>query len=519
MNARKTMVVAASFMVFPPSALSSELCWWTVATIRSSVLQSIVGGWPRVLTVILKSIFIGVQSVASKGICVQLRNGPTIVWPCLGALLSDNEGLQKGLGLKGHAGIKPCLRCFNVYARGKAPPGDEWVDITCADFEKLNFLTRAALDDCIELLRGASHCVQDGRMTKKRLAEIEKSLGLNFLEHSPLFDRQLAAELDFLDIIRSDWMHGQLSHGALAIEVESFLCAADDKLNLRCEFWKQFTDWRAGWHFPAFASHRAKRVYFQFNSYSERGKLHCNAADYLVIAAMLAHAAETRMVHTEMHLESLALQKAYYVTRVTQDLKYSKGHQLAAYLQELKVAMKEHFYARRNAYGDRFVPKHHYNWHTVQQARQDQRVLDMFFLERNHSMLKTAAEPICNTRTYEASLMSSATSHYFAALAEAGTPLLLGGVESIDSMVTKTGKRIATKDFVRSSTTGAIGKVAACFQVDGVLTTRVDIFEKLAETRLHCKCRASGISANWTAEDLLINTAWYYQDDTVVVCS
>lgn len=232
------MVVAMSFREFPTTALQDERSWFTVATIRSVKIQEVVGGWSRVLKAIIRNMFINENSMGKRGISLSLRGQPVMLWVKLGRLMSDNEGLKYGLDLKGHAGLRPCLRCFNVWMKGKAPPGPH-VDICCSDSTQFQALGRDALNEYLEVLREAHERVLLRTGTKTRLVELERLLGINCNVNGILFDAQVTAEIDFLSVMTTDWMHGEVSHGALSIEVENFLCAAEEKLAVNWQFWNK----------------------------------------------------------------------------------------------------------------------------------------------------------------------------------------------------------------------------------------------------------------------------------------
>lgn len=251
-NPRKTMVLACSFCSFPPCVLSDERAWWTVAMVRTRLLDKVEGGWGAVLRCILRKTFLESSGIAKAGLVLDLGVGaPRSVFVRCGALLSDNEGIQKGLNLKGFAGNKCCLRCSNVWRLGAAPDGD--VDISCSDWAACHPLSTDTLYDIIDMIDGAAARVRDGRMPKARLAELETGFGLNFSSRGVLFDRPLLQELNILCTLRTDWMHGELQHGSMAEELQGFLLAAERELGLTWRFWREYSSARAHAH-PALAN-------------------------------------------------------------------------------------------------------------------------------------------------------------------------------------------------------------------------------------------------------------------------
>ena len=178
--------------------------------------------------------------MAKRGLALSLQDGAvTLVFVVLGILMSDNEGIQKGLNLKGYGGLKPCIRCYNVWQKGKAPDGDTDVDITCSDDSRFVPMLRSTFDECVAVLRGAAARVLSGEMFKARLLELQKACGINWAPDGVLFDDALTREINILDIIRTDWMHGEISNGALTTEVHDFLGVAKRERGLEWPWWRQ----------------------------------------------------------------------------------------------------------------------------------------------------------------------------------------------------------------------------------------------------------------------------------------
>lgn len=239
-NPRKTMVVAFSFAEFGDPALSDERAWFTVATVRSTVIEKVVGGWSHMLLRLLKHMFVGDTSMASLGVALSVRGRASMLFARLKVLMSDNDGLKMGLNVKGYGSLRPCLRCYNVWMKGKAPEGH--VDITCADERLFQPLTREALREYIEALRDARARLDRREMLKGDFDNLEKALGINCDLSGLLFDDELCATIDILDVLRTDWMHGVLAHGAMTNEVADFLAAAEEKEGVQINDWQQVAE-------------------------------------------------------------------------------------------------------------------------------------------------------------------------------------------------------------------------------------------------------------------------------------
>eukprot|EP00973_Karenia_brevis_P020513 2817067-Karenia_brevis.AAC.1 len=59
------------------------------------------------------------NDMAKTGIMLQLTDGSHVhLFLTLGDILGDEEALHSMIGCKGHAGLKPCMKCKNVYQHG-----------------------------------------------------------------------------------------------------------------------------------------------------------------------------------------------------------------------------------------------------------------------------------------------------------------------------------------------------------------------------------------------------------------
>ena len=216
------MVVCMSFLEFQQPALSDEKAWFTLATTRSADIKRVAGGWHRLLRDLLNYVFFGEGAIAHAGIALPL-DAPVLLWFKLGAIMSDNEGLKTGFNTKGFGGLRTCLKCYNCWQKGKAPPTH--FDYTEFDFDKFIPMQPATLVEYVRRLSDSLRSHIRGETSKKALEDLEKGLGINADLRSPLFmlvDRPELAET-LLSSIRFDWMHGFVSNGTFADEVHRIL--------------------------------------------------------------------------------------------------------------------------------------------------------------------------------------------------------------------------------------------------------------------------------------------------------
>ena len=114
---RKAMVCSFSFKELGQQSLTDGQFWITAVVIRSTSIAKIQGGWPHCLRRFLHRLLLGPQGFLTAGFPLVVEGRPVLLFAKLHALLSDGEGLAKGLDWKGHASLKPCLRHFNVFKK------------------------------------------------------------------------------------------------------------------------------------------------------------------------------------------------------------------------------------------------------------------------------------------------------------------------------------------------------------------------------------------------------------------
>lgn len=154
----------------------------------------------------------------------QLRNGKP-KWfrqRTSALLLSDFDAARISYGLKGSAGIRPCLYCINVLKKdsGLVLPGGNFTDILESDTSKFIQATDAGLFHAADQLQ---HEVNAGR-TKEQINSLEKAVGINYMPTGLLFDADARGRLKPMDFC-CDGMHCYLSNGCASWECGLFLAA------------------------------------------------------------------------------------------------------------------------------------------------------------------------------------------------------------------------------------------------------------------------------------------------------
>ena len=102
--------------------------WFAPITTRMSEINDVVGGWSRVLACILHRMFLGPNGFSTAGCAFTHEDRHYVVFAGLRVLMSDGDGLRKGLGWKGASAIRASIIHSNMLKKGsdlawRAPVG------------------------------------------------------------------------------------------------------------------------------------------------------------------------------------------------------------------------------------------------------------------------------------------------------------------------------------------------------------------------------------------------------------
>ena len=154
-SGRKTMVCSFFLKQLGHKLIARDESWFSPLVVLSEDIKTIEGGFPRVLSWLLNRVRHGPQNMRSVGASTMLRGRPFMIFADVSAIISDNDGIRMGLGLRGSAGLRPCIRCANVWKKNSVEVAGGMVDITCADVRQLVPTDAKHLDDAVDALREA----------------------------------------------------------------------------------------------------------------------------------------------------------------------------------------------------------------------------------------------------------------------------------------------------------------------------------------------------------------------------
>ena len=130
------MVLSFNFIQLGSELLSRADTWVTPLVIRHTKLDTISGGFSRVLRDFLKLQLLGPQGLLTAGVPLVVNGAPLTIFANVKHLLGDGDGLRIALDWRGAASLKPCFRHGNVWKAGSdmANRIEGHVEHTCATF-------------------------------------------------------------------------------------------------------------------------------------------------------------------------------------------------------------------------------------------------------------------------------------------------------------------------------------------------------------------------------------------------
>ena len=376
---RKCCVWFLSLMEFS-HALWQESLWIPIATLLSYKMKKLSGTCSQAHRVVSEAILSDELGICTAGITLVIDGVPTLVTATLLDPICDELGIKSIYDIKGASGLKPCIKCTNIFLKGhrlSRLPGN--VDITCFDKAEFSPMTKEDLYDASDRLQEAVR----GGVSKSKLKQLQTQCGVNY---SPDGVLQSAVLRNKTDPTRSrfDRMHVFESDGISSQEVDLLIqsLAGCEKFSN-----KQVSDFcNAGW----LSRDNAKiRVSIRDNA------LKGAASDVLAAIPILFHfVCSCLQDWEEDKVESF--KALFSVTAQLQKMKWSQNCS-ADECRKLAELIATHCETFQKAYGsDRIRPKHHMAFHLPDQYENDECYVDCFAMERHLKLIKACVEIMVN---------------------------------------------------------------------------------------------------------------------------
>ena len=347
--------------------------------------------------------------IATAGLPLMLEGQPFVLFARLSHTLADGEGLRAALEWKGAAGLKCCVRHWNVLMLNSdlAHRDRTFVEIDCSEPARFKATESNELFDQVDTLLAMRERVESGNAAKTKLTQLQMVCGYSCTPQGLLADRDLRARVDFLHSVRYDWMHCALQDGTLTTKAFLLLSACRDIGVTSQEIENHL---KTDWTFPQ--EHRAKGVLlwrvFDESRKTLQDKIKASASEMLILYVLLRHFFEYRLADNATVQAQL---RSFCAACACIDILVKAKRRQVPMVQAshmLKDAIGHHLLCHVAAYGkDNLKPKFHWMWDVCEQLARDPFVLDCFVVERLHRRAKRVGNNIQNTRTYERSILAA----------------------------------------------------------------------------------------------------------------
>ena len=273
------MVVSFNFLELGRTVLSHEATWMTFAVIRDHIISKVEGKWSRLFAILLREILLGPLSFRDAGVALNVFGQTRMVFGTVKSVLTDFDGHRMTVDWTGASSHKPCICCGNCWKKNShLVPG--CYDISCSDFSKFRLRDHEDMVANMAVVLAAKARRDAGTMGVGEFKELVQGVGLNPNPLGLLADEALCGVLDVPDMIRTDWVHHFLQHGAFSWECTAYVRACEGKLGIMFEMWGELV--KAAWTFPASLGVKISQVYDAFSAASEEeSKIRCKAGDYI----------------------------------------------------------------------------------------------------------------------------------------------------------------------------------------------------------------------------------------------
>ena len=484
------------------------------------------GGWSRLLRDFLRlQLFDPAAGLTTTGVPVEIGGGNVAtIFAELHWLLSDGDGHRLALQWMGAGCLKPCFRHWNVMMKhsNRAHHVEGYVEIGCADPTAFSKWKQVELLEAIDVAVAAHVAHGRGEVPWVRVQEVRKAFGFSPTAQGLLPCPLLRTRVDWIGVLRYDWVHTFLADGVLNVEMWNLIDLCDREGYGAQADLHAFL--RLNWVVPAHRRRGGRQLWRIFSdraaaSNSEAGAVKCSSSELLSLYGMMRHWAHERLprdsdaIRPQLDCFLLACDA---VDVLMQAKRCEKPMRRAG--EELRDVLVRHQVAHQALHGLGHVkPKHHWAFDIAEQLQTDAWLFDSFVIERLHLRIRTIAEHCKNLASYETSVLSGVfNDHARRAEATVTTVGLLGrtaplpgwpGVIVSDHLEIS-GMRAAVGDFVFRGR-DELAEIAACAADGGELFIIADEWQKVADvTPMSARWQQSGDRVVWRADQITECLTW-----------
>ena len=413
-NKRKVWCFYAGVKELGPDWLQHEAAWIPMAVLRTEVVKSVVGGFSACAKILLRKLLLSPGNLRTEGVVIPgLDAGlPAFVFVTIdesgGNILSDESALKYFWSSRGAQSLKPCFDCWNITSLDDDEDNllahdttGVLRDITCADPGEFKLCTSADRFLQADVLSNVAPT-----MAARDFTQLQQSFGLNYNPHGVLWDRDLRELVRPAEVNRYDPTHCFFSNGICAKEL-GFCLERLQRAGVGFEPIRILlgADWKTPSHNRATGRLKDSFDTAREKHFKRTKDFSPGASETMdIMPAMRYFLEKSALLLPELDAEIKSFAALAHVVHL---VKRGKCCELVGV--SLGLALQDHAAKFARAYADEdkaYIPKFHFARHIPHPS--DAWIMDTFTCERKHSMVKEAADPVRNTRSFEKSLLSRA---------------------------------------------------------------------------------------------------------------
>lgn len=180
-----------SFLDLPDHIRSRSASWFTLFSIRSSIINDVRGKLSGFLAALLRAAFCCTHSLVHPGVHLPRAGGRFHVHAELTGFVADEKALKQVFQCKGASGCKPCMHCKNVVVSRAADAAAVEIDPYCKDLRtsqvrELDVHTDSSVYELVDMLRD-----RQPNMPVGQFKLLERALGFVHDPDSLLYQQDL----------------------------------------------------------------------------------------------------------------------------------------------------------------------------------------------------------------------------------------------------------------------------------------------------------------------------------------
>jgi hypothetical protein len=424
-HARKFQACYWSILDFGAAALSHEELWFTVCTVRATIVKDVVGRMSGVMGALLRHMFCGLHDPKMAGILVHLHGEPNPVrlFIDFGMMTGDEASIQAVNLTRGASGEMPCMFCMNLKSKRSLDLVHDragyFVSSTETDLSKIKYHSDETVCAIHSKLQQKHDVEEPGQFVTT-----QKQLGFTYSIGSILLCPLLKTIYKPVSATVYDWMHCMLLEGVFSITVGEMMA----ELRPFKVAYQDLGEFVSKWTWPSRISTKAatgKDVFkpAKFKGWYKDVKFKTTASESLSLYPIMSVFFAEEKARHPLH-DTGGITCFFLCCDVLDALqKVSRKRCTPEELAEVIVRFLKFFKLKFGE--DPMTPKFHYIIHLPQMLRDHSIIFPCFVHERKHRELKRYAGMLRNTSCdFERSLLEDITNQQIGIVEDANFSLL-----------------------------------------------------------------------------------------------